>query len=165
MAFWILKEEPDHYSFDDLVKDGSARWTGVHNPLALRHLRTMAPGDRALYYHTGSERACVGLVKVTTGPAPDPGDPRPSWWVTVSPVRPLRRPIPLREIALDPALTNLDLLRISRLSVVPVSPDHWARLLAHESATAPGDRPTARGPGRARASAPRRRPIAGKRRR
>jgi predicted RNA-binding protein with PUA-like domain len=134
VAYWLLKEEPDHYAWSDLVADRSTDWDGVHNPLALQHLRRMVPGDRAFFYHTGSERACVGLVEVTQAPRPDPSDARGSWSVRVAPVRPLRRPIPLSEIRADPALAGIDLLRITRLSVVPLSGDQWSRLLSHEDA-------------------------------
>ena len=135
MANWLIKEEPTHYSFSDLLRDGATRREGVHNPLALQHLRRMAVGDRAVYYHTGRERSCVGLARISTAPRAAANDPRGSWWVTVVPVRPLRRPIPLGELRGDPALAGLDLLRLPRLSVVPVPDDLWARLLAHESAT------------------------------
>ncbi len=164
MANWLLKEEPSHYSFLDLVRDRRTRWDGVHNPLALQHLRRMAPGDRAIYYHTGTERACVGLLRVASSARRATDDPRGSWWVTVEPVRPLRRSIPLHELRADPALAGLDLLRIPRLSVVPLSDDQWARLLAHENATPwSGPRPTegstgpARGTGSPRRRAARRR--------
>jgi predicted RNA-binding protein with PUA-like domain len=159
VAQWLLKEEPTHYSWSDLVRDGRTQWEGVHNALALRHLRSMASGDRALYYHTGSERACVGLVRVTSGPRPDRSDPRGSWSVTVAPVRPLRRAISLAEIRADPALAGLDLLRIPRLSVVPLSDDQWSRLLSHEDVRAwppVGTTGAARGRGGATPSRPKR---------
>jgi predicted RNA-binding protein with PUA-like domain len=153
VAYWLLKEEPDHYSWSDLVRDGSTDWDGVHNALALQHLRRMVPGDRAFFYHTGSERACVGLLRITSAPRPDPADARGSWSVRVAPVRSLRRSIPLAEIRADPALAGLELLRIGRLSVVPVSGDHWTRLLSHED-TEPWPPPVTAGPkGPARAPA------------
>ena len=153
MAHWLIKEEPSHYSYDDLAQDGAAKWTGVHNPLALQNLRRMAPDDLALYYHTGSERACVGIVRISSAPRPDPTDSRRSWWVEVRPVRRLLRPIPLFELRGDPALADLDLLRISRLSVVAVSDGHWTRILAKERATPRSvPPPTAARKGRARGS-------------
>ncbi|MGD0249638.1 MAG: EVE domain-containing protein [Thermoplasmata archaeon] len=155
MAYWLLKEEPDHYSWSDLVRDGSTDWTGVHNALALQHLRRMAPGDHALFYHTGLERACVGLLRITSAPRPDRKDLRGSWSVRVAAVRPLRRPIPLSEVRTDPALAGLELLRIPRLLVVPLADDQWSRLLSHEDAQ-PWPRRAAKGsesgPGRERAS-------------
>lgn len=165
MARWLLKEEPSHYSYDDLARDGSTRWTGVHNALALRHLRRMARGDLALYYHTGSERACVGLVRITSAPQEDRDDPRGSWWVEVRAVRRLRRPVPLSEMKGDPAFADFDLLRISRLSVLEVPEAHWSGILARaegpasvvDRATAAGrDRGRAGGRGRPRTAARRR---------
>lgn len=152
MARWLLKEEPSHYAYDDLVRDGGTRWTGVHNALALANLRRMTEGDLALYYHTGTERACVGIVRIASGPRADPTDPRGSWWVAVRPVRPLRRSITLAELRDDPNLTGLDLLRIPRLSVVAITDAQWAALLAHERATPKAVGPAmgaARGRGRA----------------
>ncbi len=132
MSRWLLKQEPSDYSWRDLVRDGATRWNGVHNPLALQNLRRMAPRDLALFYHTGTERAAVGLVIVTSTPRPDPDDPRGSWTVDVRPSRPLLRPVTLAELKVDPALEGFALLRLPRLSVVPVSQTEWARILAHE---------------------------------
>lgn len=136
VARWLIKEEPDHYAWADLVRDGRTDWDGVHNALALRHLRQMAPGDRALYYHSGQERACVGIVEIAASPRADRGDTRGSWSVVVRPVRRLRRPIPLSEVRADPALAGFDLIRTPRLSVLPVTDDQWDRLLAHEDTAA-----------------------------
>ncbi len=166
MAFWILKEEPTVYSYHDLERDGATRWTGVHNALALRHLRAMRPKDRALYYHTGAERSCVGIVEVTSEPQPDPDDDRGSYRVDVRPVRALRRPIPLSEVRLDPALAGIALVRLPRLSVLPLSEDQWVRLLAHEDATPrPGPVLTPGAKGRGTTSVPRPRPTGARRRR
>jgi len=163
---WLLKEEPTHYAWSDLVRDGATEWNGIHNALALRHLRTMAPGDRALFYHSGTERACVGLLEVTSGARPDARDARGSWSVAVAPVRALRRPISLAEIRADPALASLDLLRIPRLSVVPLSDDQWSRLLSHEDVRAwPSARPTGPTRGRGRATRPRPKRSAARRKR
>ena len=137
MAHWLLKEEPTHYSYHDLAREGSTRWTGVHNALALRNLRRMRKGDLALYYHTGSERACVGIVRISSDPRPDSVDPRGSVWVEVRPVRPLHRPIPLSDLREDRALADFDLLRIPRLSVVAVSDEQWSRILNREGARMP----------------------------
>jgi predicted RNA-binding protein with PUA-like domain len=163
VAHWLLKEEPDHYSWSNLVRDGRTEWDGVQNALALRHLRQMAPGDRALYYHTGLERACVGIVEVASSPHPDRSGPRGSWSVAVRAVRPLRRPIPLSEVKADPALAGFDLVRMPRLSVVPMSDDQWDRLLAHEDTGAwPPVRVTP-GSGGGRGTSRRRPPTAGRR--
>lgn len=165
MARWILKEEPGHYAWADLVRDEHTEWDGVRNALALRHLKEMAPGDRAMFYHTGSERACVGIVEVATAPHSDRADPRGSWSVAVRAVRPLRRRIPLAEVKADPALAGLALVELPRLSVVPVSEDQWGRLLAHEDTGPwPPTRPKPES-GVGRSASRRRRPTAGRRKR
>jgi predicted RNA-binding protein with PUA-like domain len=150
VAHWLLKEEPTHYAWADLVRDGATRWDGVHNALALRHLRSMAVGETALFYHTGEERAAVGVVRVASAPRPDPRDDRGSWTVEVRPLRPLRRPVTLAEMRADRALAGFDLLRISRLSVVPVSDAHWRRIEALERAPVPSGAP--QGPSASRRS-------------
>jgi predicted RNA-binding protein with PUA-like domain len=166
VAHWLIKEEPRHYAWSDLVRDGRTGWDGVHNALAIRHLRQMAPGDRAVLYHTGTERACVGIVEVIGSPRADRRDSRGSWSVEVRPVRPLRRPIPLSEVKADPALAAFDLVRLPRLSVLPISDDHWTRLLAHEDAVAwPPVRATVATTVRGRGASRRRRSTAARRRR
>ncbi|HXQ79580.1 MAG: EVE domain-containing protein [Thermoplasmata archaeon] len=154
VAFWLVKQEPSAYSWSHLENEGETEWNGVHNALALRHLRAMHVGDLALFYHSGDERACVGILRVVRGPKPDPADERGSWTVRVRPVRKLRRPVTLAEIRVDPRFAGLDLLRISRLSVMPVSERHWSNLLAHERRTDAGRRvPTESRRGRVKASA------------
>jgi predicted RNA-binding protein with PUA-like domain len=131
MAFWILKTEPDAYSYDDLARDEVTVWDGVANNTALLHLRAMAPGDEALIYHTGDERRAVGLATVTSGPYPDPKLDDPKLVVVdVRAVRPLPAPVTLAAIKADPAFADFALVRQGRLSVVPVTPAQWARLLA-----------------------------------
>ena len=137
MARWLVKEEPTHYAFADLVRDGSAEWNGVHNALALRHLKGMRPGDEVLYYHTGAERAVVGLAKVASVPRPDPHDDRGSWSVSIRPVRALGRRVALATLKGDPSLAGFDLVRIGRLSVMPVSEEQWRRILAHAAEAGP----------------------------
>ena len=126
---WILKTEPSDYSFPQLQRDGKTAWTGVRNAQALIHLRAMAKGDPVLIYHTGTEKALVGLARIASAPYPDPAaaDPR---FVTVDVVaeRPLPAPVPLARIKADPTLAELGLVRHSRLSVVPASPAQWKRL-------------------------------------
>jgi predicted RNA-binding protein with PUA-like domain len=166
MTRWLIKEDPDHYAWIDLVREGKTEWNGVHNALALRHLKAMGPSDRAIFYHTGSERACVGIVEIVGIPHPDPRDRRGSWSVEVRPIRALHRPIPLGEVKADPALAGFDLVRLPRLSVLPVSDDHWARLLAHEDATAPPATPPTEAIGsRARRISRRRRSTSARRKR
>lgn len=150
MARWLLKEEPDHYSWRDLERDGATEWDGVHNALALRHLRTMRPGDEAFFYHTGDERACVGIVRVAAEPHPDPADDRGSWSVRVTPARALPRAVSLSEIRGDPTFTGFALLRISRLSVLPVPDAMWERILVRSASPEPAASPTGgtKGPSR-----------------
>jgi len=144
MAHWLVKQEPTSYPWSRLVTDGRTRWDGVHNALALQHLRRMKKGDEALFYHSGDERACVGILRVTSEPRPDPEDDRRSWYVEVAPVRPLDRPVTLAEIRGDPAFAGIDLLRNSRLSVMPIPDAAWTRLLA-TAATAEGSSAPVRG--------------------
>ena len=126
---WVLKTEPSEYGFPDLVRDRRTRWEGVRNPVALKHLRSMLEGDDALIYHTGNEKAAVGLARVASAPYPDPKDPK-LVVVDVEPVKPLPRMVPLAEIKAEPAFAELGLVRVPRLSVVPVEPAQWKRLLA-----------------------------------
>ena len=126
---WVLKTEPSEYGFPDLVRDRRTRWEGVSNPVALKHLRSMQEGDDALIYHTGNEKALVGLARVVSAPYPDPKDPK-LVVVDVEPVKPLQRAVPLAEIKAEPAFAELGLVRVPRLSVVPVEPPEWKRMLA-----------------------------------
>jgi predicted RNA-binding protein with PUA-like domain len=165
VAQWILKEEPEHYAWADLLRDGRTEWDGVHNALALRNLKAMRPGDRAIFYHTGTERACVGIVEVVSDPHPDPTDDRGSWSVEVRPVRALARPIPLSELKSDRKLAGFDLVRFGRLSVVAASDEHWERLLRYETPGVAPSRATGPANARARAGARRVRPRAARRKR
>jgi predicted RNA-binding protein with PUA-like domain len=140
MAKWLLKSEPSCYSWPDLMRDGKAMWDGVANATALIHLRRMQKGDLALIYHTGGERAAVGIAAISHDPYPDPKEDDPRLVVVdVKPIRKLARPVSLDEIKADPIFAGWDLLRISRLSVVPVPPAMWKRIeqLASKSATPP----------------------------
>ena len=128
MARWILKTEPSTYSFDDLVREERAVWDGVTNPLAQKHLRSMHAGDQVLIYHTGDEKAVVGLAAVTGEPYPDPKQPRLTV-VDLRPVKRLSRPVTLAEIRAAAALKDLALVRMPRLSVVPADPAQWKTLL------------------------------------
>lgn len=125
---WVLKTEPSEYGFPDLVRERRTRWSGVSNPVALKHLRSMLEGDQALIYHTGNEKALVGLARVASAPYPDPGDPK-LVVVDVEAGEPLPRAVPLAEIKATPAFADLGLVRVPRLSVVPVEPSQWQRLL------------------------------------
>lgn len=130
MAHWLVKTEPSTYSFDDLVRQGRAVWDGVANVVALKNLRAMAPGDEVLVYHTGDVKAAVGLARVVSAPYPDPkaGDPK-LVVVDLEPVRPLARAVTLAEVKADPAFADFALVRQGRLSVMPVPPALWKRLL------------------------------------
>ena len=127
MAYWIMKSEPSSYSWDDLVRDGGTEWDGVRNNAARLHLRAMVPGDQALFYASMTDKAIVGIMKVTRGPQPDPKD---NDWVSVrvEPVRPLT-PVTLKAIKDEPKLAKMELLRQSRLSVAPVRDDEWKLVL------------------------------------
>lgn len=134
--YWLLKTEPDAYSYADLERDGGTVWDGVSNNAALLHMRRMQPGDLALIYHTGEERRAVGLAEVTSEPYADPrqGDPKLAV-VNVRALRPLDRPVTLAAIKADPAFADFALVKQGRLSVVPVPPDLWERLLGMSGAT------------------------------
>jgi predicted RNA-binding protein with PUA-like domain len=135
MACWLFKEEPDHYNFADLERDGTTLWDGVTNNLARLNLRKVRAGDRIFYYHTGKEKAVVGEMKAVSGPLADHADPK-AVAVRVRAVRRLPRPVPLSRIKDEPTLADWDLVRISRLSVVPVTPAQWRRVkdLSREAA-------------------------------
>ena len=126
---WLLKTEPSTYSWDDLVREKTTTWEGVTNPVALKHLAAMERGDNALIYHTGKEKAVVGLARVTRSAYPDPGakDPKPRV-VDIEAVRPLPRPVPLAEIKADALFAQSPLVRQGRLSVVPLTDEQFARL-------------------------------------
>jgi predicted RNA-binding protein with PUA-like domain len=130
MNYWLLKTEPDNYSYDDLERDGATVWDGVANNTALMHIRTMQPGDLALIYHTGDQRQAVGLAEITSAPYADPklGDPK-LVVVDLRALRRLPRPVTLVAIKADPAFADFALVRLGRLSVVPVTPEQWGKLL------------------------------------
>ena len=131
MAHWILKTEPSEYGFSDLVRDRRTRWEGVSNPVALKHLRSMLEGDEALIYHTGNEKSLIGLARIASAPYPDPSGKDPRLVVVDIEARgPLPRHVTLAEIKADPAFKDLGLVRVPRLSVVPVEPAQWIRLLS-----------------------------------
>jgi predicted RNA-binding protein with PUA-like domain len=126
---FLFKEEPTHYSFDDLVKEKKTRWSGVRNPLAQKHLRSVKKGDPIFYYHTGEERAIVAIAKAAGDAYPDPADRSGKLYaVDVVPVKKLKRPVTLAEIKARPAFQDFPLVRISRLSVMPVSDSEWAAI-------------------------------------
>ena len=128
--YWILKTDADTYPFEQLERERRAVWDGVSNALALKHIRSMAKGDRAFIYHSGDEKALVGLARIVSDPYPDPkaGDPK----LTVVDIEAgdrLPRPVTLAAVKADPAFADLGLVRMSRLSVIPVPAEQWSRLL------------------------------------
>ena len=126
---WLVKEEPSHYNYDDLVRDGRTSWTGVRNPLAQKHLRSIAKGDRIFFYHTGDEKAVVGIARAATAAYPDPGDRNGKLYaVDVEPVKKLASPVTLASIKADKAFASFPLVRMSRLSVMPVTDAEWKRI-------------------------------------
>jgi predicted RNA-binding protein with PUA-like domain len=129
MAQWLVKEEPEHYSYDQLVKERKTVWAGVKNPLAQKHLRSIRKGDRIFYYHTGKEKAIVAIASATSDAYPDPKDATgKSYVVDVAPVKKLARPVTLAEIKKDRAFASFPLVRMSRLSVMPVTDEEWRRI-------------------------------------
>jgi predicted RNA-binding protein with PUA-like domain len=136
MAFWLMKSEPASYGWSDLIRDGGTEWDGVRNPTARIHLRAMKVGDQAFLYHSMSDKAVVGIMRVTREAAPDPKNPD---WVSVrvEPIRPLPKPVTLAEIKAEPRLAKMELIRQSRLSVAPVREEEWKVVLELAKGSAP----------------------------
>ena len=129
MAQWLVKEEPEHYNYDQLERDGMTVWAGVKNPLAQKHLRSISKGDRIFYYHTGKQKAVVAVAKALGDAYPDPKDSSGKLFVVdVAPEKKLARPVTLAEIKADASFASFALVRMSRLSVMPVSDAEWARI-------------------------------------
>jgi predicted RNA-binding protein with PUA-like domain len=126
---WLFKEEPTHYGFQDLVKDGKTVWEGVRNPLAQKHLREVRRGDRILYYHTGKEKSVVGVARALSDAYPDPKDRTgKAFVVEVEPEKPLPTPVSLAAIKARPSFKSFPLVRLSRLSVMPVTASEWQEI-------------------------------------
>jgi predicted RNA-binding protein with PUA-like domain len=134
VAYWLMKSEPKAYGWPDLIRDGGTEWDGVRNNAARLHLKAMKTGDEAFLYHSMSDKAVVGIMRIVREAAPDPKD---SDWVSVrvEPVKPLPRPVTLAEIKAEPRLSKMELIRQSRLSVAPVRDEEWKAVL--ELAKAP----------------------------
>lgn len=127
--YWLIKSEPDAFSWDEQVKNGVEPWTGVRNHSAKNNLKAMRKGDLAFFYHSNIGREIVGIVRVAREAYPDPTAESGDWvCVDMQAVRPVPRPVPLAEIKADPRFSDLALVRLSRLSVAPVSAEHWAQL-------------------------------------
>jgi predicted RNA-binding protein with PUA-like domain len=129
MAQWLVKEEPEHYGYDQLERDRKTVWAGVRNPLAQKHLRAIRRGDRIFYYHTGKEKAVVAIAKAASDAYADPDDDSGRWFVVdVVPEKKLARAVTLAEIKADAAFASFPLVRMSRLSVMPVTDAEWTRI-------------------------------------
>jgi predicted RNA-binding protein with PUA-like domain len=128
MAHWLMKSEPESYSWSDLVRDGGTEWDGVRNNAARLHLKAMKKGDEAFFYHSMSDKAVVGIMRITRAAQPDPKDPN---WVSVrvEPVKALPSPVTLATIKAEPRLARMELIRQSRLSVAPVRDEEWKVVL------------------------------------
>lgn len=130
IQYWLLKTEPSVYSFEDLLEQEREVWDGITNPLALKYLRTSQAGDLALIYHTGDVKAAVGLARILGASYPDRKRQNPALAVVdIEPIRPLARPVTLEAIKANPNLKGFELLRVPRLSFVPVSREHWKILM------------------------------------
>jgi len=138
MAYWLLKTEPDAYSFEDLIAEGEGVWDGVTNNWALTFMRRVKKGDQALIYHTGKEKCIAGLAEITTDPYPDPQKDNPSLIVfRLAAVRKLSGKVTLRQIKQDPFFADLLLVRHTRLSVMPVEKKFWQKILILDAASQP----------------------------
>jgi predicted RNA-binding protein with PUA-like domain len=128
VAYWLMKSEPESYGWSDLVRDGGTEWDGVRNNAARLHLKAMKKGDEAFFYHSMSDKAVVGIMRIAREAHPDPKDTN---WVSVrvEPVSALKRPVTLAEIKTEPRLSKMELIRQSRLSVAPVRDDEWKVVL------------------------------------
>lgn len=127
---WLMKSEPDVYGWDDLVAEGEGTWDGVRNHLAARNLRTMQPGDLAFFYHSNIGIEIVGVIVISQGGLTDPTDPDGKWAaVKVKPVEKLPNTVTLKTVKATPELAEMDLIRLSRLSVGAVRPAEWALIL------------------------------------
>ena len=129
-SYWLMKSEPDAYGWEDLVAEGEGTWDGVRNHRAANNLRAMKRGDQAFFYHSNIGKEIVGIVEISVEGISDPTDPEGKWpAVKVKPVRKLGRAVTLREIKANPALADMELVRLSRLSVAEVRPAEWKEVL------------------------------------
>jgi len=126
---WLIKSEPAAYSWDDLVREGETLWDGIRNHRAANNLRAMKKGDPAFFYHSVTGKEIVGIAEISETGLADPKDEK---WaaVRIKPVRPLERPVTLAEVKADPLLAEIELVRLSRLSVAEIRPAEWERICA-----------------------------------
>ena len=129
MNYWLVKQEPSSYSFDDFQKEGKTEWTGVRNYQARNNLMAMKKGDKVFFYHSGDEKAVVGLAKVSKAAFPDPTDS--AWFaVELEAGKPVKKPVSLAQIKANAKLANIALLKLSRLSVVPVAREEFDEIIS-----------------------------------
>lgn len=129
--YWLMKSEPDAYSWDDLVAEGEGTWDGVRNHRAANNLRAMKVGDEAFFYHSNIGLEIVGVVTISQAGLTDPSDPEGKWAaVKVKPVKKLAKSVTLKQIKADPKLAEMELVKLSRLSVAVVTPEEWDYILA-----------------------------------
>ncbi|MET1754758.1 EVE domain-containing protein [Novosphingobium sp. RD2P27] len=129
-SYWLMKSEPDAYSWDDLVEEGEGTWDGVRNHRAANNLRAMQVGDEAFFYHSNIGKAIVGVMRISVAGITDPSDPEGKWAaVRVQPVQKLNRAVTLKEIKADPALAEMEVVKLSRLSVASVTEQEWRHIL------------------------------------
>ena len=130
-GYWMVKQEPETYSWDDFVKDGKTDWSGVRNYQARNNLREMKTGERVLFYHSGKDKAVVGVAEVVKSAYPDPTADDEQWVaVDLKPIKPLKNPVPLAAIRYDKRLAELPLIRQSQLSVMPLTKDEFDIIVA-----------------------------------
>jgi predicted RNA-binding protein with PUA-like domain len=131
MGQWLVKSDPDSYGWPELEREGVARWDGVRNPEARNHLAEMRPGERVLFYHSGADKAVVGIARVTKAAYPEPGADDPRWLaVDLEPVKKLAQPVPLAAIKAEKSLARIPLVTRSRLSVMPIEPAAFEKILS-----------------------------------
>jgi predicted RNA-binding protein with PUA-like domain len=132
---WLFKEEPSNYSYDELARDGKTSWTGVRNPVAQKHLRSVKKGDKIFFYHTGDVKSVVGICKAAGNAYPDPADKTGKLYaVDVVPVKKLKAPVTLASIKADKFFAEFPLTRVPRLSVMPVPEAEWERIVGMSAA-------------------------------
>ena len=138
-GYWLVKSEPETYSWDDLLKDGATRWDGVRNAQARNNLRAMRVGDLVLFYHSGQRKEIVGIARVAKAAYPDPTTDEERWLaVDLEPAAPLRAPVALADVKSDRALAEIQLVKQGRLSVMPIAAPAFARILALAKTRLPG---------------------------
>ncbi len=129
--YWLMKSEPDAYSWDDLMEEGEGTWDGVRNHRAANNLRAMQVGDEAFFYHSNIGKEIVGIATISEAGLTDPSDPEGKWAaVKVKPVRKLANPVTLKQIKADPELAEIELVKLSRLSVAVITPEEWKYIIA-----------------------------------